>query len=187
MKFDVAPPLTPLLNDAREAFEGADVVIAVGYSFADADVYITRMLSKSMQSRDSQKLLIVDPDSAIVDKLKLRFNHSIPRFDTERILYAHQGCEAFLPQFLAGELIEKDKELKPAGRRRPLVRLEKQRASVSQIAGQGAHNLSRPRLRAKEGKQSILPLPHLPHTRVTISAGGQLVPCQTKAEWRDRA
>lgn len=50
MKFDVAPPLTPLLGEARDSFEKADLIMVVGFSFAEADLYISRMLSKSMQT-----------------------------------------------------------------------------------------------------------------------------------------
>lgn len=106
MKFDVAPPLNPLMNIAREAFEDSDLIVAIGYSFADADVYITRMLSKSMQGRESQKLLIVDPDNSVVDKLRTRFKYSIPKFDTARIMFAREGCEKFLPKFLSGQLFQ---------------------------------------------------------------------------------
>lgn len=126
MKFDVAPPLTPLMNDAREAFETADLVVAVGYSFADADVYITRMLSKSMQGSDSQRLLIVDPVASVVEKLKTRFKHSIPKFRTDRILYARDGCELFLPKFLAGELCDLSP---PPARDQPATRQPRQNAN----------------------------------------------------------
>jgi len=45
MKFDLAPSLTPLQQEAQQAFEHADVIVVVGYSFAEADIYISRMLS----------------------------------------------------------------------------------------------------------------------------------------------
>lgn len=45
MKFDVAPPLMPLTGKAADAFEKADIIVVVGYSFADADLHITRMVA----------------------------------------------------------------------------------------------------------------------------------------------
>ena len=58
IKFDLAPPLTRLLDRADEAFKSAKTIVVVGFSFAEADLYISRMLSKSMQTSKEQKLLI---------------------------------------------------------------------------------------------------------------------------------
>lgn len=52
MKFDVAPPLNPLIDRADESFSKSDLIVVVGFSFADADLYISRMLSKAMQASE---------------------------------------------------------------------------------------------------------------------------------------
>ena len=57
MKFDIAPPLNTLLDRATEVFNQSDLIIVVGFSFADADLYISRMLSKAMQTSEHIKLL----------------------------------------------------------------------------------------------------------------------------------
>lgn len=104
MKFDIAPPLTPLLPAAEAAFEKADLIVVVGFSFAEADVYISRMLSKTMQSSSNQRLVIVDPDSRVVSRVRRKFKASIPNFDVHRIVKINGDCDILLPQFLSGQL-----------------------------------------------------------------------------------
>jgi NAD-dependent SIR2 family protein deacetylase len=105
VKFDVPPPLTLLQKEAQDAFERADVIVVVGYSFAEADTYISRMLSKSMQTNPQQRLIIVDPDDRVVSRVRRRFKASIPGFDTTRVIRACTDCVEFMPQFLKGELL----------------------------------------------------------------------------------
>jgi NAD-dependent SIR2 family protein deacetylase len=104
LKFDVAPPLTPLLSEAKDAFENADLACVVGFSFAEADVYISRMLSKSMQKRPTMRLLIIDPDAELVSRVRRKFKASVPNFDESRILRLSGDCAEMLPRFLAGQL-----------------------------------------------------------------------------------
>lgn len=111
MKFDVAPPLTPLLTDARDAFEEAEAILVVGFSFAEADVYISRMLSKSMQTKPGQKLVIIDPDKDVAYRVRRKFKASIPNFDEQRIVRLTEDCSGALPKLLNGEyLLEAKKE-----------------------------------------------------------------------------
>jgi len=107
MKFDVAPPLTPLLTQASEAFEAADLIIVVGFSFAEADVYISRMLSKSMQTNHRQRMIIIDPVHDLVTRVRRKFKSSIPNFDEKRIIRVTADCADALPKFLSGELFKK--------------------------------------------------------------------------------
>jgi NAD-dependent SIR2 family protein deacetylase len=104
MKFDVAPPLTPLLSEANNAFASADLIAVVGFSFAEADVYISRMLSKSMQVNENQQLLIVDPSTEVVNRIRRKFKASIPDFDSNRIVRMSGDCADLLPKFLGGHL-----------------------------------------------------------------------------------
>jgi NAD-dependent SIR2 family protein deacetylase len=103
VKFDVPPPLTPLQKEAQDAFERAAVIAVVGYSFAEADTYISRMLSKSMQTNPQQRLIIVDPDVRVVLRVRRRFKAGIPGFDTTRVIGACTDCVEFMPRFLKGE------------------------------------------------------------------------------------
>lgn len=104
MKFDVAPPLNPLIDKAALSFADADVIVVVGFSFADADLYIYRMVSKAMQASKNARLLIFDPDRAIVQKVRRKFSNQIPQFDASRIIRVAGDCAATLPEFLSGEL-----------------------------------------------------------------------------------
>lgn len=109
MKFDVAPPLNPLIDRAALSFSRSDLVIVVGYSFADADLYISRMLSKAMQASDKNRLIIFDPDYGVVEKVRRKFSVQIPQFDASRILWVRGDCADALPKFLAGNLYEPPK------------------------------------------------------------------------------
>ena len=118
MKFDVAPPLNPLLERAQRSFNDAEIVVVVGFSFADADLYISRMLSKWMQSSEVARIVIFDPDYGVVDKVRKQFSVRIPRFDATRILRFPGDCSETLPEFLSGALFaqrttEKEEDLTP--------------------------------------------------------------------------
>lgn len=107
MKFDMSPPLTRLLQDAHNAFENADLIVVVGFSFSEADLYISRMLSKSMQLSEGQKLVVIDPDRNVVEKVRRKYEAIIPEFDRDRIMRIGGDCAVELPKFLRGELVRK--------------------------------------------------------------------------------
>lgn len=52
MKFDFEPPLQPLIARVRSSFENASLIVVVGFSFADADSYISRMIIKAIQASE---------------------------------------------------------------------------------------------------------------------------------------
>ena len=107
MKFDVAPPLQPLVANAASCFEDASLIVVVGFSFADADLYISRMLTKALQGSASTKIVIVDPDRSVIDKVRRRFRTQIPDFDSDsRILELLGDCAEVLPEFLSSSLLE---------------------------------------------------------------------------------
>lgn len=103
MKFDVAAPLSPLLDHARQAFQEADVTMSVGFSFAEADLYIFRLIGKSMQTNSTQKLVILDLDRSVCDRVRRRLSATIPNFDESRVLDLVGDCTDLLPRFLAGD------------------------------------------------------------------------------------
>jgi len=114
MKFDMAPPLTGLLRDAHNAFQNADLIVVVGFSFSEADLYISRMLSKSMQTSEGQKLVVIDPNRDVVEKVRRKYEASIPDFDRDRIMRIGGDCAEQLPEFLSGQLIRKVEEVSAA-------------------------------------------------------------------------
>jgi NAD-dependent SIR2 family protein deacetylase len=104
MKFDVAPPLNPLIDRAGACFGERDLIIVVGFSFADADLYISRMISKAMQEFEQTRLLIFDPDSTVAKRVMRKFSLRIPGFDPARVMSVRGNCAETLPKFLTGAL-----------------------------------------------------------------------------------
>jgi hypothetical protein len=111
MKFDVAPPLNPLIEKAQDAFLRADIIVVVGFSFADADLYISRMLIKAIQKSETIKLLIFDPDISVGQKITSQLSNRIANFDERRVNAVIGDCSETLPKFLEGKLLAED--LKP--------------------------------------------------------------------------
>lgn len=110
MKFDVAPPLNPLIEKATQCFTQANIIVVVGFSFADADLYISRMVSKAIQAKDSAKVVLFDPDREVIEKVRSKFKARILGFDDARILGVYGDCAETLPKFLAGEFHKKDQD-----------------------------------------------------------------------------
>ena len=110
MKFDVAPPLNPLIEKATNCFADADIIVVVGFSFADADLYISRMVSKAIQANDLAKVVLFDPDRGVIEKVRSKFKARILEFDDTRILGVYEDCAETLPKFLAGEFHKKDQD-----------------------------------------------------------------------------
>ena len=105
MKFDIAPPLQPLIAEAASYFEKGTLVVVVGFSFAEADLYISRMLIKAMQASNRTKMFIVDPDDTVTKKVRRKFEAQIPNFDAaSRIVKLKGDCSEILPRFLGGRL-----------------------------------------------------------------------------------
>lgn len=102
MKLDVARPLNPLIDRAGDGFEKSDLIIVVGFSFADADLYISRMISKAMQASEATRLLVFDPDPSVAKKVRRKLSVRIPHFDAARVLAVRGDCAEMLPQFFEG-------------------------------------------------------------------------------------
>jgi len=99
-KFLMFPNLIDIWNSARQSIEEADYLIVVGYSFSEADTYITKIISRSMTIKNSQKMIIVNPDYKLVPILRERFSAHIDGFDEKRILKACGNSEEILPEIL---------------------------------------------------------------------------------------
>lgn len=106
MKFDVAAPLSVLLSEVRTALDSTDFIVAIGFSFAEADLYITRLLSKSMQTDLSRRLLIVDPDATVASRMKNRLRRTVPNFDPDRVIGLVGDCTEIVPKFLSGGYLQ---------------------------------------------------------------------------------
>jgi len=106
-KFLMFPNLIDIWNSARQSIEEADYLIIVGYSFSEADTYITKIISRSMAIKPSQKMIIVNINNRLVETLRGRFSTYIDGFDEKRILKVGEDCKKILPKILKSMLDEK--------------------------------------------------------------------------------
>ena len=110
-KFLMFPNLIDIWNSARQSIEEADYLIVVGYSFSEADTYITKIISRSMTMKNTQKMIIVDPDYKLAPTLRDRFSAHIDGFNEKRILKACGNAEEILPEIL-NSILDKKSSLK---------------------------------------------------------------------------
>jgi len=106
MKFDVAPPLNTLIERAQEAFLNADSIAVVGFSFADADLYISRMITKAMQVSSNRRIVVFDPDRTVSQKLRRQLSLRITNFYAKRVIMVVGDCAKNLPLFFEGRLLD---------------------------------------------------------------------------------
>ncbi|MCW3133790.1 MAG: SIR2 family protein [Methanophagales archaeon] len=111
-KFLMFPNLIDIWNSARQSIEEADYLIIVGYSFSEADTYITKIISRSMSMKTTQKMVIVNTNSKLVPMLRERFSAHIDGFDEKRILKVCESCEKILPDILDSMLDKKSPKKK---------------------------------------------------------------------------
>jgi len=107
-KFLMFPNLVDIWNSANQSIEEAGYLIVVGYSFSEADTYITKIISRSISMNKNQKMIIVNTDPNLSTTLRDRFSAHIDKFDKKRILKACESCEKILPNILKSILGKKD-------------------------------------------------------------------------------
>jgi NAD-dependent SIR2 family protein deacetylase len=131
LKFMMFPNLIDIWKAARECIENADIVFVIGYSFAEADSYIAKMVSRAMAQNDKQRLVVVNTDPKLVPNLRTKFSAHIDGFNTQRILRVRQSCDTSLPKILS----EATRATAIKTRTRAAAALKKQKAEVSASAG----------------------------------------------------
>jgi len=109
-KFLQFPPLVQVWNSARRSIEDAEYLVIVGYSFSEADTYLTKIISRSMGRSPNQKMIVVDTNPKLVNTLRERFDAHIENFDKKRILKVCESCENMLPKVLNSMIGEGDAE-----------------------------------------------------------------------------
>lgn len=121
-KFIMFPNLITVWSNARRVIEEADWLLVVGYSFSEADTYITKIISRSMTAHPSQRMIVCDPDSGLVPALRDRFTAHIDGFDSRRILRMVGSCDQLLPPMMDKLATNDESELTPASSssRRPV-------------------------------------------------------------------
>lgn len=110
-KFLNFPNLIDIWSSAQRNIREADYLIVVGYSFSEADTYISKIIARSISEKENQKMLVIDPDPRLVQKLRKRFSARIDGFDNKRILQACEGCEKILPDILDSMITNDNEEV----------------------------------------------------------------------------
>lgn len=100
-KFVLFPNLIRLWHLAGEAIEKAEIIIVVGFSFSEADSYINKIIARSMTRKDKQKIIVCDPNPALVPGLHEKFSSYSEGFDKSRIMKATESSDKVLPRILA--------------------------------------------------------------------------------------
>lgn len=101
LKFITFPTLIDIWNGARRKIEAADYLVVVGYSFPEADTYITKIIARSMSLNKGQRLIIVNKSADVAQTIKTRFAAQIKGFEPGRVLAASGASEKLLPSFVA--------------------------------------------------------------------------------------
>ena len=99
-KFIMFPNLIQLWNTARELIERANYLLIVGYSFGEADTYISKIISRSLITNARQKLIICDPNGNLAASQRGRYAAQIDKFDPKRVLQAVGSADVVLPKIL---------------------------------------------------------------------------------------
>jgi len=99
-KFLQFPTLIDIWNSARCKIEDADIMVVVGYSFSEADTYITKIISRSMSINEKQKMIVVNTDVKLAQKLREKYVARIDEFDGSRILSITESADKALPKIV---------------------------------------------------------------------------------------
>lgn len=97
LKFLDFPELIQVWNNAKEAIDEADLLVVIGYSFSEADSYLTNIISRSMAWNSGQKMVVVNTDRRVADELQEKFTREIEGFDPDRILRLTGKSEELVP------------------------------------------------------------------------------------------
>jgi len=70
--------LNPLWDTARRALASCEKLVVIGYSFASTDFHVHKLFLEAFASHSPDELVIVNPDTAVVGKVKELSNHHGP-------------------------------------------------------------------------------------------------------------
>lgn len=100
-KFLMFPPLINIWNEARDKIIEADYIIAVGYSFADADAYISKIISSAMEADRDKEIMIVNKNFDVTKSLQEQYKRQIANFETDRVHHVHGLSQNKVPELVA--------------------------------------------------------------------------------------
>lgn len=108
-KFVQYPPLIDIRKGAKQKLQNADYIVPVGYSFSDADAYIYKLVWGAMRKNDGSKMVVVDPNEDVAEKLSTKFKNQVQDFDTDRIDSIAGSSEEVIPD-LVDEFLDQGEE-----------------------------------------------------------------------------
>jgi len=112
------PGLLTLWDRAATAFAAATMIVSVGYSFSEADTYITKMIAKAMAVDPGKRLVVIDTNPSVAELLKEKLDAVIDGFDKSRVVQSCESCEVILPKFAESVVSQASPKPKPNGRKR---------------------------------------------------------------------
>jgi len=107
LKFFMFPSLAGLWDRTQTAFQESKIILVVGYSFSEADAYITKMISRAMAANTAKQLIIVDTNRSLVANVTDKLATHIDDFDKRRVIRAVESCDVLLPK-LCNSLLGKE-------------------------------------------------------------------------------
>lgn len=99
-KFMMFPNLIAIWNQAQRWIQLARIIMVVGYSFSEADTYITKMVSRSLAMNAEQRLVVFDTNASLVPLMRERMSAHIEGFDDRRIVQVAGSCEETVPNVI---------------------------------------------------------------------------------------
>lgn len=100
MKYAEHPVLLDMRQRAEKAFASASVIVIVGYSFSEADQYVLRMLSRSLDSVSPPRAVVVfDRDTQPAKRLG-QYLQTHTNFNSENVLAVTGHAEDTFPEFV---------------------------------------------------------------------------------------
>lgn len=127
LKFLMFPSLAGVWDVVQIAFQEAKVILVVGYSFSEADTYITKMISRAMGADKNKRLIIVDTDRSLAENVTEKLVTHIDNFDRKRVIRAVESCDALLPKLCKSLLGEE----KPAPSTKPKATTKRKKRTSS--------------------------------------------------------
>jgi NAD-dependent SIR2 family protein deacetylase len=129
-KYLTHPPIVQVWDRGRKILEQAKVFVIIGYSFADTDDYIAKMLVQAVGQDPKKNVIIVDIDAKTIDKCKSFIKLHVDAFDEKKSFFPLQGDAAeFVPKVI--KILTKAKEIKASGGKKKTTTPSNNRSKTS--------------------------------------------------------
>jgi len=99
-KFILFPNLIEIWNRARELVFKAKYIVVSGYSFSEADTYISKIVSQSMNENPNQVLIVNDISQDGLDRIRRFFKKSVIDLTDSRFIPVLGDCVKAVPEIV---------------------------------------------------------------------------------------